>query len=253
MAPIDPKNVTAQFRHRARGNPPSTQVHSAISNCYPGLEFDFRNVWKNILVGIELHEAGFSTGGHVVVGVDVGGPAANAGVSAGDRLIAVDDFRIEGRFTGSSGPVPDTWWAMEFGNAFAGILKKSGTNETVKCTFRSNGNEFNANLNVRPVLKLGTISDDLAEPGALTQSLCSPWQADYRECGCFYWAASRPDFVNYDGPGTGHDWMQRDRSASAAYVPDPPGDSPTTHFTYHDLYTNWEGVLKFIIGGKDSE
>src|SRR5262249_11716498 len=25
-------------------------------------------------------------------------------------------------------------------------------------------------------------------PGELTQSLCSPWTHDFRDCGCFYWA-----------------------------------------------------------------
>ena len=37
--------------YRAAGNPPSTLPHSAISNCFPGLEFDFRNVWRRMFVG----------------------------------------------------------------------------------------------------------------------------------------------------------------------------------------------------------
>ena len=37
---------------------------------------------------------------------------------------------------------------------------------------------------------------ELPQPGELTQGLCSPWQNDYRECACYYWAASRPDYVN---------------------------------------------------------
>ncbi len=48
---IDPANRTAQLQYRAAGNPPSTQPHSAISNCYPGLEFDFRNVWRRMFEG----------------------------------------------------------------------------------------------------------------------------------------------------------------------------------------------------------
>jgi hypothetical protein len=43
---------------------------------------------------------------------------------------------------------------------------------------------------------------------ALSQSLCSPWQNDYRDCGCFYWAASHPDYVDVDalrdGTSTGN-------------------------------------------------
>lgn len=33
------------------------------------------------------------------------------------------------------------------------------------------------------------------QPGELMQGLCSPWQHDFRDCACFYWAASRPDIV----------------------------------------------------------
>jgi hypothetical protein len=33
------------------------------------------------------------------------------------------------------------------------------------------------------------------QPGELLQSLCSPWQHDFRDCGCHYWAANHPDVV----------------------------------------------------------
>ena len=32
-------------------------------------------------------------------------------------------------------------------------------------------------------------------PGELLQSLCSPWQHDFRDCGCHYWASNHPDVV----------------------------------------------------------
>ena len=32
-------------------------------------------------------------------------------------------------------------------------------------------------------------------PGELTQSLCSPWTHDFRDCGCFYWASNHPDIT----------------------------------------------------------
>jgi hypothetical protein len=32
-------------------------------------------------------------------------------------------------------------------------------------------------------------------PGELTQSLCLPWQHDFRDCGCYYWASNHPDIV----------------------------------------------------------
>src|SRR5262249_9636119 len=44
----------AQLAYRGRGNPPMSHPMSAISNCFPGLEFDFRNIWRRIFVGIVL-------------------------------------------------------------------------------------------------------------------------------------------------------------------------------------------------------
>jgi hypothetical protein len=92
----------------------------------------------------------------------------------------------------------------------------------------------------------------------MSQGLCSPWQADYRECGCFYWAASRPDFVNTtpnaSGNIRGHDWMQKKREDSVPYRPDPGGRTTgVRHITYDDLYTDWQAQLKFILGGEDRE
>lgn len=34
------------------------------------------------------------------------------------------------------------------------------------------------------------------QPGEIMQSLCSPWQHDFRDCTCHYWASNRPDVVH---------------------------------------------------------
>ena len=95
------------------------------------------------------------------------------------------------------------------------------------------------------------ISPDLADAGELTQGLCSPWQNDYRECSCYYWASARPDYVNVElgpnGLSTGDNWMQRERSNS--YVADDYAD--TRLLMYDELFAKWEQVLKFQIGGRD--
>jgi hypothetical protein len=91
----------------------------------------------------------------------------------------------------------------------------------------------------------------LAAPGELTQGLCSPWQNDYRECSCYYWASARPDYVNVDltagGLSAGDNWMQRERTKT--YVADDYAD--TRLIMYDELFANWESVLRFQIGGKD--
>jgi hypothetical protein len=106
---------------------------------------------------------------------------------------------------------------------------------------------------VRPFFEDDTavISRALAEAGELTQGLCSPWQNDYRECSCYYWASARPDFVNVEidsnGLSAGDNWFQRTRTG--AYVPDDYSDSRLV--MYDELFRDWEKVLKFQIGGRD--
>src|SRR3954465_1179833 len=79
---IKARNLAAQLHYTGRGNPPSTHPSSAISNAYPGLEMDFRNIWKHIFEGIELHESS-----NLVVAVE---PGYNelAVLATGYRLIS---------------------------------------------------------------------------------------------------------------------------------------------------------------------
>jgi hypothetical protein len=251
---INPKNLTAQFAFRAAGNPPSTLPHEAISNFFPGLEFDLRSLWKHIFEGIELHEAGLVDEGHRVMAVAPAGLADTAGVRAGDRLRSVDGRAVDTQVVTDAGPGQDRN-AMEFFNAFAELTQKPG--QTASCVFESaSGARLTVDLRVRPIFDGAAFARELLEAGAMTQGLCSPWQADYRECGCYYWAASRPDFINVQidvatGVATGQNWMQKNRAPGAPYTPDQPGNP--AQFSYDDLYTKWQQVLKFVVGGKDSE
>lgn len=248
-AEIVPQNQTAQFTYRARGNPPSTMPDSAVANCFPGLEFDFRNVWRKLIEGIELHEAG-AGGLHWVVGVTPGS-AADGTVQPFDRLLSIDGVSVLQQ------TAPNATHSLDFSNAFSTVVRKAALGQPVRCRFERQDSgqtsTFELDLALIPPVADGTINSMLAEPGELTQSLCSPWQADYRECGCFYWAASRPDYVNVDdvgGVASGHSWMQTDRSPGAAYVPDTLGDG-AGEVRYRDLYRRWEQVLRFVIDGRD--
>ena len=44
------------MHHVPVGNPFSSRPAAAIANCCPGLEVDFRAVWRRILKGITLRE-----------------------------------------------------------------------------------------------------------------------------------------------------------------------------------------------------
>lgn len=271
---IDPKNLTAQLHHNAAGNPPSTLPESAISNAFPGLEFDIRNIWRRLLVGIELHESD-----NYVVAAD---PEHERLV--GRRVLAVADHDVVGRLVGPTRPGagsapltstdnPDGVTMLEWSNSLADVLAHH-VGEHVPCLFTSGpapkpvgkpaklpdpGFEV-VHLRVRPLFaespatggKLAVIAEEVAGPGDLTRGLCSPWQNDYRECACYYWAASRPDYVNVEdtaaGTTTGNHWFAKDREPRE-YVLDDRYDSRLV--SYDDLFQDWQGELRFVVGGND--
>ena len=244
MTPIDPKNLSAQLDYRGRGNPPGTHPREAISNCFPGLELDFRNVWKRLFAGIELHEAG-----NRVVRVEPGSEAEAGGITTEHELVAVAGFPVRAPILG----LPNQVFPLEWANALAPVL--AGPDRTPACQFEGPGGQVVVRLALRPLFEGVAIARDLADPGDLTQSLCSPWQADYRECACFYWAASRPDFVNVEVDGDearGHNWLDRERQQKE-YVTDNPQSPDPRLINYDDLYRDWERVLRFEIEGQDEE
>jgi hypothetical protein len=270
---IEAKNLTAQLHYRAAGNPPGTLPNSAISNCYPGLEFDFRNVWKRIFAGLEMHEAD-----NLVVRIE--DPKYEGLLH--HRILRVDGDPLAVQVSGpqapsgdpvvlASGSNPDAAAFMEWSNALARVLH-AHAGKTVRCEVTKevamdpvlppktpgDGTVF-VDIELRRFFAPGTavIDPEMAPPGELTQSLCSPWQNDYRECACYYWASSRPDYVNVEptaaGISAGNNWMQKDRTPAAprGYILDDRQD--TRLVTYDELFQAWEKMLRFEVEGKDRE
>jgi hypothetical protein len=256
---IKPINLAAQLTHAAKGNPPNSQPDSAISNAYPGLEMDFRNIWRKVLDGIILHESM-----NFVLDVE----REDLNPLKGMLLLRVAGINVTAPVTGPNtdgivGPLKDTTFsedhmALEWSNALATLIHEH-TDQEVDCDFESLDHKVQktVKLKVRRFFDEGTavISKEIAEPGALTQSLCAPWQNDYRECACFYWAANRPDFVNVEvgssGAAAGNNWMQRDRTINTpkVYINDDWVDDRL--YTHTDLVKNWEKLLRFIIANQD--
>lgn len=264
---IEPRNLSAQIRYRGRGNPPVSHPDSAISNCFPGLEFDFRAIWRRVFEGIVLHESN----NYVVEAED---PALKH--LCGCRLLKIEGRDVVVKAVGPRIPGRDPVTLgtsdnrnavafMEWSNTIALIRDKQG--DEVQCTFTAKPSETEVLAEDRElrtqVVKLRmrrlfadfgagivpVLAEELAHPGELSQGLCSPWQNDYRECACYYWAASRPDYVNVvaadDGSSRGDNWMQKKRTGD--YLPDDRADSRLV--SYDDLFREWERVLRFVIGG----
>jgi hypothetical protein len=289
-----PKNLSAQISYEARGNPISSRPVTSVANCCPGLEVDFRAVWRRLLRGIELREHD-----NLVVNVDGDCDAVvnyppNGKLKPSDlkdhRLLRVvlpagnggDELKLlmmtpvwgpassdpEGRIRLTSSSNPDGLAPVEWSNALARVLNRKGSR--VRCDFSAEPskdrqlaivdevgkeNYVSFECEVRPFFQGDTavISKELADAGELTQGLCSPWQNDFRECSCYYWASARPDYVNVEltpsGLSAGDNWMQKQRTGS--YVADDYADSRLV--MYDDLFADWETLLKFQIQGKDHD
>jgi len=257
-AGVRPLNLSAQLAYRAQGNPPNSLPDTAISNSYPGLEMDFRNVWKRVLKGIVLHES---------LNFVLAAEDSQYSQLKGMFILEIAGVALTAPITGPDahgvvGPLRDSFGndrlALEWSNALADVLHKH-QGEAVPCTFQSidGTQKVTISLIVNHFFEPNSalIAKDLVEPGALTQSLCAPWQNDYRECACFYWAANRPDYVNVEpganGASAGNNWMQKDRTASTPrfYISDDWQDERL--YSHLDLVTNWEQVLRFIIANQD--
>jgi hypothetical protein len=268
-SPLKASNLTAQLHYRGEGNPISVLPRTAISNCFPGLEFDFRNLWRRAFQGIVLIE-----NNNYVIECD-----ATVGDLKHHRLVAIDG---KPTMVATSGPVfpdgdsvplmtaanPNGVSFMEWSNSMVNVLQKQG--QEVTCHFTAQPSTLEVVVDLKELddpakytkvkLKVNhifegdsaSISDEILKPGELTQGLCAPWQNDYRECACYYWAASRPDYVNVvadeQGLSTGDSWMAKKRTGK--YIPDDRVNKRL--LSYDDLFINWQGELNFIVEGKDA-
>jgi hypothetical protein len=270
---LTPRNLSAQLHYAAAGNPVSSRPEAAIANCCPGLELDFRAVWRRMFEGIVLREYD-----NLVVGIDRDLKDEKKRRLLGHRLLRVNGVcvmtemkgpatsDVEGSILLTTGLNPNGLAPLEWSNALAKVLHKF-KGRTVTCDFsleeswdqqvpfiaKPKKNYVSFRFKVRPFFEENSavISKTLAEPGELTQGLCSPWQNDYRECSCYYWASARPDYVNVEvsptGLSSGDNWLQKERTGK--YVPDDYQDSRL--ILYDDLFKRWEHWLRFQVGGKD--
>ncbi|MGW8392462.1 hypothetical protein [Pseudoduganella sp. HUAS MS19] len=265
---LSANNLTAQIHHRGAGNPASILPRSAISNCFPGLEFDFRNLWRRAFEGIVLVE-----NNNYVIDAE---PEFQYLVTR--RLLRFAGLEV-GTMVNTTGPVfpdgssgtlasvanPNAVSFMEWSNSIARILHLQG--QIVSCEFTAETDAstevlagpdtptITVELRLRTFFEHDTAAFNpaLLQPGELTQGLCAPWQNDYRECACYYWAASRPDYVNVEpgvnGLSRGDMWFAKKRTGT--YIPDNRTD--TRLYSYDDLFKSWQEDLQFIIRGKDAD
>ncbi len=272
-SPLTPRNRTAHVNYAAAGNPISSRPVNAIANCCPGLEVDFRAVWRRIFEGLVMREYD-----SLVIDVDPQQDDPGKLKLKGHRLLRVNGVKVMAQ---AKGPDPadrfgsvvlateddqDAVQPLEWSNMLAPILHNNAGG-SLTCDFTANEvwddqpwwdddappPHVTFTFKLRPFFdgETAVISRALAEVGELTQGLCSPWQNDYRECSCYYWAAARPDFVNVEpssnGMSQGDNWLQKEHTGH--YVPDDYVDSRMIR--YDDLFKEWEKWLRVVVRGRD--
>jgi hypothetical protein len=257
---IFPRNLTARAQFHVVGNPVVTRPEDAVANCYPGLELDIRNLDRRFFPGLVFNfvEQGAFTNaarsGAKLAYIDAledpdlksdqkiaralyteltSGMPGTAGTSLATGAWYLDWIEQGGKRiltrTRKDGYLPGvTVWrlvrGLEPGPASIGLKRRDNKKGAKSVTLKGWRRLF-----TDPTT--GVISGAY-QPGELMQGLCSPWQHDFRDCYCHYWASNRPDLVFgdvYPGepllPGGDAvdaslnlrlDWMRADRSRELA-------------------------------------
>ncbi|MGQ0773926.1 MAG: ferritin-like domain-containing protein [Pseudonocardiales bacterium] len=282
---IFPRNLTARADHVVRGNPAGSRPESGVDNCYPGLEFDQRNLDTAFFPGLsfEFHRPD----GARLRSIGPTGPAAEQGLRDADlplylwavcgRITVDQDEAGAPTFTCTGldglevwrrvhdllpgvvavllGPAPGV--GSPGSNVVGGSL--NGFRQQGRSVVQRNADgAVQAAVLVAPRARYlddgGVIEPEVYQPGELTQSLCAPWQYDFRDCGCFYWAASKPDIVtSSDGRFPNLNFQRRDRTS----VP-PPTDSATLdgrreqELDYAELVSDWNS-LPVVVNDREND
>ena len=277
-----PRNVAAFRRGRpprkagdvavVAGNPMSTRLESGVGNCFPGLECDLRNLERRFFPFLEVDIQDTAI---TIVGVDVAGARASLSTADAREYARLGTDVDAGRswhvrtLTGLFGPLgrltldirslrppsigdgrrpPDAWTAVR--------LLTEGTEVTLdlsgprKASMQLKGNR------VRYLDDNGALAQ-IFLPGELTQSLCSPWTHDFRDCGCYYWASNHPDIAQPPLPTPAPSdpawenavpWERKDRTIDR--LPRPATARAPTELEYYEINRAWQS-LNFVVGRRE--
>ncbi len=279
-----PRNVAALRRGQpspksanlVAGNPVSTRLESGVGNCFPGLECDLRGLERRFFPFLEVDIQDTEID---VVSVDLAGAqesAKSGEISAGtantyreiNAGLAKGQVCTVSRMQGTFGPLgvqsvvidklrqlstgpnrlpPDAWTAVR--------LLTEGTQVTLTL---SQGNKTLSLVGNRArYLDDNGALAKMFLPGELTQSLCSPWTHDFRDCACFYWASNHPDIslpvIPSSLPATPEintyvPWERQDRSLTA--LPKPATIHDPAELSHYEINNKWQ-TLNFVLESRE--
>lgn len=263
------------------GNSAATRLESGVGNCFPGLECDIRNLERRFFPFLEVDILGNVMS---IAAVDM--PGVQSAV-AGGQLTAAEAALYQTIATDVSAAPPVRWRIERLSGSFIGQLGNQNLtladltppsfgagrrpsdawtairllaeDTPVTLTLRRNGAAATQTLAGRRMRYLddnGALAKMFA-PGELTQSLCSPWTHDFRDCGCYYWASNHPDIAkpplptsapttpafNRDTP-----WQRVERTGTPEPVP-ATGAAPA-ELRHYEINRLWQ-TLNFVLEGRE--
>jgi hypothetical protein len=281
-----PRNTAARRRGQkaesatrlVTGNPVSTRLESGVGNCFPGLECDLRNLERRFFPFLEVD---ISDNEVSIVAIDLTGvnQAATAGqlskdIAAAYRSLAKDvnqgrTWKIE-KMAGNFGPLgnhavriadlttPSTGPNRLPTDAWTAIRLLVENSEVKLNIIRGKMKQELIGKRASYLNSTGSLAA-MFEPGELTQSLCSPWTHDFRDCGCYYWASNHPDIAQPPTPNASDSdpkwnapvaWERADRTMGNEPPPQANGRTPV-EMVHYEINQKWQ-TLNFVIEGRET-
>ena len=300
---IFPRNLTARAAFAVAGNPVVTRTEGAVANCFPGLELDVRNLDRRFFPGLvfnfvdyaDVEKEGTQYGAKLAYIDALEDPDLQLNdASTQQRLYEVMKIKkavaralYDDLVTADPGPLPSTGnWFLEWLQVGTKRISMRGLTGltvwrlvrslepgpvTIRLVDRDKRHDPKTLHGWRRLFTdpmTGVISAAY-QPGELMQGLCSPWQHDFRDCYCHYWASNRPDLVMgevYPGErvlpdGDAEDpsrnlrvdWMRAYRSRELAVAAFPIIEKNRPYqFDHYQINHQWQN-LNIVLEGREIE
>jgi Ferritin-like len=299
---IFPRNLTARAEFPVTGNPMVTRTEDAVANCFPGLELDIRNLDRRFFPGLvfnfvepaDVRKKGTQYGAKLAYVDALEDPDLQLNsATTQHRLYDVMKIKKEvaqalyDTLTADPDPLPSTGnWYLEWlqvGNKRISMRGLTGLTVwrlvreleqgpvSIGLEDRDRRHEPQSLHGWRRMFTdpLTGVISTAYQPGELMQGLCSPWQHDFRDCYCHYWASNRPDLVMgevYPGepvlPGGDAedpsinirvDWMRAYRSRELAVRAFPIIEKNRPYqFDHYQINHQWQN-LNIVLEGREIE
>lgn len=252
---IFPRNLTARADYVVRGNPANSRPESGVENCFPGLEFDQRNLDQRFFPGLYFEYQ--RADGAILLEINLDEGQKSRGLQDADlseerplylwalygRALVEDEDPTLFGFRGLSGM--EVWRrvrdllpgrvAILFGPTpgFNNMFDSTLALQELEAAYKAQEDDKKYVVRRDPDGKIkyavfsrerarylddyGVIDTKSYAPGEITKSMCAPWMYDFRDCYCFYWSSNKPDIVDSaDGKTPYLNFIRKDRST------DPP-------------------------------